>query len=170
MKALKTQFICNVDGFKNQQFTQIKRINNVAIYERKDLTTGKLVGYEVFDIKIVPEGFQFTPTSTPVAEAYEFQPGKSAFGKSAWFCTTLERAEIRFSEFLSKQSGTPIQKVRIPVQSVKITPVDTSGIKFPDGTFTRKTFLELNGIDYNTVAVVIRQLIDENKLEIVGTQ
>lgn len=184
MKVLETQFVRNADGLKNQQFTQLQRNGNVALYERKDLDTDKLVGYEVFEIKVISAGFKFMPTSEPVTESYEYQPGKSAFGKTAWFCTTLERAESRFNAFLNNEKlvrndDEPIiddvestVNVETPKQTKKQAfVIDVNNVKLPEGHFTRKTFAELNNMDYSTGSyLVIKQLITENKIEAVGTQ
>lgn len=104
MKKLQAEFQMNADMCGLHTFKQIKRTSNTAIYQRirKDGTTHT---FEVFKIKIVKAGTVFAKGATPVAEDYESYPGKSAFGKYAYSCKTLEHAERRFDELLKSQEN-----------------------------------------------------------------
>lgn len=72
----------------------IKRTDKVAIYAQ--LTKGcEVEAYEVFIVKwkrgAVINGLTIKPG--------EKFPSNADFGKTAWACSTLERAEMRFLEF-----------------------------------------------------------------------
>lgn len=55
------------------------------------------LGYEVIVVKCksFPDG---KGGLTPEKEVY---PSAKSFGKTAWFCTTLDRSEVRFAELPS---------------------------------------------------------------------
>jgi hypothetical protein len=91
MKALPTQFEQNADQLGRHVFKQIKRAGNVYIYQRNK-ADGSLFGWEVF----VADSTTFTAIGAPPGDAREVYPRANAFGKTAWFCATLERAEARF--------------------------------------------------------------------------
>jgi hypothetical protein len=83
------------DVMRKNSYTYVlyRRGKRSCVYEQK-LTELRSV-YEVFIIqisrnRILPDG------STGVAK--EVFPHNEAFGKTAWSCTTLERALIRFNE------------------------------------------------------------------------
>lgn len=103
MKKLQAEFQSNVDQCGLHTFKQIKRTSNTAIYQRirKDGTTHT---FEAFKIKVVKAGSKL-PGGNVVAEDYEAYPGKSAFGKYAYSCKTLEHAERRFDELLKSQEN-----------------------------------------------------------------
>jgi len=124
MKKLQAEFQMNADMCGLHTFKQIKRTSNTAIYQRirKDGTTHT---FEAFKIKIVKAGTVFAKGATPVAEDYESYPGKSAFGKYAYSCKTLEHAERRFDELLKSQ---------IVVDEVEEEDEDASAIVKKDNT------------------------------------
>lgn len=96
MKKLQLEFQSNVDQCGLHTFKQIKRSKNTAIYERirKD---GTVHSYETFKIKVVKAGSPL-PNGSVVMEDYEAYPGKSSFGRTAYSCKSLERAEQRYDE------------------------------------------------------------------------
>lgn len=104
MKKLEISFQTNADQTGLMEFRQLKRTANVAMYERvrKDKSVHS---YEVFLIKTVKAGTVFAKGATPVAEDYESYPGKSGFGKYAYSCKTLERANIRYEELIKNQNN-----------------------------------------------------------------
>ena len=97
MLMLAQEFTQGCDGFSPHRFKQIKRSGMVALYERRR-GDGSLLGYEAVLITVNKPNSKF---GIPGAEIY---PKSNAFGRTAYFCTTLERAEIRFVELLAKQS------------------------------------------------------------------
>lgn len=114
MKQLRLEFQSNADNTGLQTFTQIKRTANTALYvrtrngrrKRGKRRAGSEVpvvhSYEAFKIKVVKAGSKL-PGGNVVAEDYEAYPGKSAFGRYAYSCKTLERAELRYNELLQSQ-------------------------------------------------------------------
>jgi len=102
MKKLQVEFQSNVDQCGLHTFKQIKRTGNTALYQRirKDKTVHS---YEAFKIKIVKAGTIFAKGAKPIEEDYESYPGKGAFGKYAYSCKTLDRAEMRYEELLKSQ-------------------------------------------------------------------
>ncbi len=81
MKKLQKEFTGNYDKVGMNKFVQIKKENNVAIYQRFN-TDGSHRSYEVFIVKDVPKGAPL-PNGKTVEESYEQYPGANAFGKTA---------------------------------------------------------------------------------------
>lgn len=90
-KALRLEFTQNADQLGTHHFKQLKCNDDVYIYERRKLD-GSLFGYEVFKAKCVafPDGIG------GLREAKDVYPSAKSFGRTAWFCQTLEQAEARF--------------------------------------------------------------------------
>ena len=96
-KPIKTEFRWTGDGCGNacaRLFKQIKRVGDLAIYERTVEKTGLNDGYEVIKIGR-HNGYTLGGQFVEPAETY---PGSSQFGKSAWLCLNLNRAEQLFNE------------------------------------------------------------------------
>lgn len=96
-KPVKTEFRWTGDGFGNASarvIKQMKRVGDVAIYERIVEKTSTVDGYEVVRIGR-HNGYTLGGQYVAPAETY---PGSSQFGKSAWSCSTLERAETLFAQ------------------------------------------------------------------------
>lgn len=72
----------------------VKRSHKVAIYAQYDGDSQKPDAYEVFEV-IWKKGAEIKGL---VIKAGEKFPGDGDFGKTAYSCSTLERAEIRFLE------------------------------------------------------------------------
>jgi hypothetical protein len=97
-KSLPIQFNQNTDNLGTHTFKQLQRKGNVVIYERSKID-GSLFGFEVFIVK----SHTFPGSDGQRTEASEAYPRANAFGKTAWFCTTLDRAMARFDGLLAKQ-------------------------------------------------------------------
>jgi hypothetical protein len=99
MKSLAQEFTQGCDGLKPHTFTQLKRIGNVCLYARHDpdKPPDTMFGYEVFVVTVNKPNAKF---GTPNAEIY---PKANAFGKTAYFCTTIDRAMARFEELLAQR-------------------------------------------------------------------
>lgn len=69
-----------------------KRGTKAFIYRQIDDEDGSLVAYEVFKMKVDPPKVVF---GIPLNEREVF-PANEDFGKWAWSCRSLEKAEIRF--------------------------------------------------------------------------
>ena len=95
MEQLKTEFRKN-----RFNYTQIKRENNVAIYQQENY------GYEVGIIHQEPEKEMFG-TLIP---AHERWPGTGEWGTHAFTTRTLEKAYFYFEELLNK-SKTILKKL-----------------------------------------------------------
>ena len=80
-------------GFASSKriYTQIKRNEKAAIYERTVQKTGRFDGYEVFRIFVFLKGKKIF--KKVYAEDTEHYPASSAFGKIAWYVTDLKKAE-----------------------------------------------------------------------------
>lgn len=100
IEQLRQEFTQNADRLGVHHFKQVKRDGNVVIYQRNK-SDGSLFGYEVFIVN--SESFPLpNGQRTATKETY---PSAKSFGKTAWFCTTLDRAEVRFAELLAKQAN-----------------------------------------------------------------
>jgi hypothetical protein len=100
---IQTQFITNADGNGDHVFSLVKRHGNVCIYKRTNISDGRPSGFEVFESKVVKAGTSFGGGSV-IQNDYESYPGKSSFGKSAWFCMSLDRAEQRFNQLTAPKA------------------------------------------------------------------
>lgn len=89
MKQLETVLIKNKFVYK-----QVKRNKDTAIYSQHDTETSPVLSYEVFTIKKRPEVNIFG-RYYPSQEVF---PADNDFGRTAWSCRTLQRAEEKFKE------------------------------------------------------------------------
>ena len=89
---LRTEFTQNADRLGFHHFKLIKRSEKVCLYQRNK-ADGSLFGFEVFVVnsESFPDG---NGQRTEVRETY---PSAKSFGRTAWFCQTLKRAETRFN-------------------------------------------------------------------------
>jgi hypothetical protein len=158
MKKLQVEFQSNADQCGLHTFKQIKRSANTALYQRirKDSSTHS---YEAFKIKIVKAGTIFAKGAKPIAEDYESYPGKGGFGKYAYSCKTLDRAEMRYEQLLKEQialddvddDATPSEVEEKNQSENKSAAVkrgrkskDRSSLKIPKDKFTMKQLELLN--------------------------
>lgn len=77
--------------FGGFDYHQLKRHGNTAVYEQRQ--AGTVVAYEVILIRIKPEQKFPNGRITPKREAY---PSNEEWGRFAWTCSTLERANQRW--------------------------------------------------------------------------
>lgn len=80
---------------------QVKRTESVALYSR--VRNGKIESYEVFTIRKRLKG-QPLPGGLFEKEDREVYPSANQFGKIAWACQTLDRANEKFDELVSGPS------------------------------------------------------------------
>jgi hypothetical protein len=83
----------------------VKRTEHVALYEQRYNPVGRIIGYEVFLIKIIPE--HPNPFKGTIFPAHEKFPGNEDFGATAWAWNTREAAEKKFKE-LEERSADPL--------------------------------------------------------------
>ena len=98
MKTLPIEFDKAFDGLGTHHFKQVRRQRNVVIYERKK-KDGTLFAYEVFRVK----SHTFPALDGGRTEESEAYPRADAFGKTAYFCMSMERAESRFAQLLDRK-------------------------------------------------------------------
>lgn len=176
--ALQPAFVKNADSCGDNLFTQIQASGNVYIYSRTDTNTGKVVGFEVFTSKVVKAGTTFVKGGKPTEADYESYPGKTSFGKTAWFCSNLERATTRFNSIVTGQtvveSDDETEAAIVPV--VRVEPVATKKVTvtIPVGEFTQAQFAVANNLPERGVVwsmldtLKTRGFIKESKREKVG--
>ena len=92
MKTISTQFQKFGDTF-----AQIKRVGDVAQYERS--YEGKTQGYEVVKVQKF-KADRFINGVQVNFEGDEFYPSSEQFGAKAFNCKTLERADMVFDEMV----------------------------------------------------------------------
>lgn len=103
-KPVKTEFRWTGDGFgasNARLIKQLKRVGDVAIYERRAESSGDLDGYEVVKIGR-HNGYTLGKQQVEPAETY---PGAAAGGKQALYTTRLDRAEQIFNEWVTKEKA-----------------------------------------------------------------
>lgn len=79
-------------------YTQVHRTEKTALYSLSYDPPGpdtKIIGYEVFKIRIDPAGM--LPNGAPVAEKEHF-PSNEEFGKIAWSFSTQRTAMEKFQQ------------------------------------------------------------------------
>jgi len=151
MKTLEVEFVSGEGGFSMSPLTykQIQRNEVAAIYQRFT-KEGLSYGFEVFKIKVRLKGTQIFSKITEEDE--ECYPGSSDFGRTAWSCSTLERAQERFGEIITKltEPEEAPQTIMIPV-----------------GEFSIKEFAEANKIDYPIAFNIVKKAIENNSVKFI---
>lgn len=98
MEQLKSTIELSKSALGNENIaTLVKREKNIAIYKR-----GNSI-YEVFKVNIQKASEQVINGRKVVYEEKEVYPTTAQFGYDAYCCGSIEQAEKRFSELLSKQ-------------------------------------------------------------------
>jgi hypothetical protein len=100
MKTLKPKFEKNVDKAGKMTFTQVKRDGDVALYERTR-ADGTHFNYEVFIVKQTFAGAKL-PGGAVEKEDRECYPGANSFGRTAYDCLTIDHAEDRFDQLVTR--------------------------------------------------------------------
>lgn len=118
-KPIRTEFVWTGDGFGAayaRHFRQLKRVGDVAIYERTVEKTGRIDGYEVIKISR-HNGYTLGGQYVAPAETY---PGSSQFGKSAWSCVDLAHAEMVFNKRLAESKVKDSQEAAAKASGIVI--------------------------------------------------
>lgn len=102
--SLAQSFTRNADQAGVHTFTQVNRIGDATIY-RRDKLDGSLYGFEVLVVKCKA----FPSPLGGLGPLREVYPSAQSFGKTAWFCSTLERAQARFDGLLAKRDNSSLQ-------------------------------------------------------------
>ena len=170
MKKLQKEFTGNFDRVGNTKFIQLKKENGVAMYERQNMD-GTFRSYEVFIVKVVPKGTPL-PGGNTVQETYEQYPGCAAFGKTAFDCKTIDRAESRFDELVKKvkdsndakeesvKSGKPVRRGR-KASTKKIT------VTVPSGKFTMKHLITDSGMSQAQLYPIVKGWVGSGLVKVV---
>lgn len=158
MKKLQEEFQANADGVGLHIFKQLKRIDDIALYQRIRVKEKTTHSYEVIKIKVIKAGTPL-PGGQFVKEDYERYPGAHAFGFTGWTFWNKLAAEQRFNDLVNKKNVvvdvTPedmdTEEVAVEKQSTEKPagkrgrkPKDRSAIKFPSDKFTMKQLEALN--------------------------
>lgn len=168
MKAIETSMIRNVGQTGNQQFTQVKRNDRVLLF-RRDKLDGSFFGFEVFTPTIKKAGTYPLPNDKTITytEDFEEYPGTEKFGRNnAFFCTTLERAEVRFEELTNKSLGIK-PEVEEPVVSEEVEETPKRRGRqpklisiVPNGEFTVGMLAEANSVSYPIAFMYVKENLD----------
>lgn len=83
----------------NYEFKQVNRTGDVAIYEQREPSNNRLLGYEVFIIQhqkesILPNGLK--------VQAKEVTPSASSWGNLGYTVANLEQAYVKRDVLLEK--------------------------------------------------------------------
>lgn len=154
MIKLEVKFVSGEGGFASDPltYTQLKRTDKVALYERS--RDGKVKDYEVFFIKVDPKGKvqKFPNGVTKVLEDdREKYATSSQFGFIAWSFNSLGAAERRFEE-LCKEANTPEEEEE-----------ESKELTIPVGEFTVGEFASKNDVNYATAFLFIKDAVDNKK-------
>lgn len=118
-KPIKTDFVWTGDGFGAsgaRRIKQLKRVGDIALYERTVKSTGVNDGYEVIRITR-HNGYTLGKQKVEPAETY---PGASQFGKSAWSVWGLKRAELLFEEKVKEEEAKKVAEAAAIASGVTI--------------------------------------------------
>ena len=142
---------------------------------------GRPTGFEVIILKQVEAGSPL-PGGNVVKADYESYPGAQAFGRIAWFFSSLKGAEYKFNEVVKNQQSTIIvNKASNIVKADKgntlmmLTNFNVNNIgnivkaskadnnqTIPSGEFTQAQFatinsLPLRGVVYNVIQTLVNK-------------
>jgi hypothetical protein len=134
MIKLETKFVSGDGGFSQDPltYTQIKRTDTVALYERS--RDGRAMDFEVFIVKVDPKGKQIF--ATVLEDDREKYPSSGVFGFSAWSCINLEQAMVHYDRLIKEQSNPQ-------------EPAAKQVLIIPDGEFTLGELAEKNNVQYS---------------------
>jgi len=171
MKKIEKKFTMNADKVGDNNFIQVKRTDDVAMYRRERLD-GTVKSYEVFIVKRRYKGDPL-PGGAVEKEDRECYPGSSVFGKIAYDCKTEDQAEARFEQLVkkvkdsedaaeeSKRTGKPnrgrrkAKKLNVPI---------------PPSKFTMKFLIESTGYSQPRLYPIVKNWLIEQKISVVGKQ
>ena len=171
MKSLEKVFVCNADKCGDNKFIQLKIEDGIALYERQNMD-GRTLGYEVFVVKTILAGAAL-PGGNFVKETYESYPGSGSFGKTAFFCVHLDRAETVFKQLVKKLKVNTQAKledsIANPGKAKKRGRIAKKlNVVLPSVKFTMGALIESTGLTQPTLYVYIQKLIKTGKVMEVG--
>jgi hypothetical protein len=179
MKVIEKDFESNANQLGTQHFHQIKSGVNpkgktVYLYQRTR-SNGRTFGFEVFIPGVTKAGTSQTfPNGTVQTfdEDTENYAGKSAFGRSAYFCVNMERAEMRFNELMGIDAAvesTPPMGDGVEIEeTTPLSPHRGRGrprngprpsLLIPVGEFSVREMAESNQVEYITASNFLKELL-----------
>ena len=168
MITLETEFKSSAGGFIPPLiYKQIQRNNTAAIYSRNK--NEKVIGYEVFHIKIIPKGFTYkfpNGTTKTIEDDTEQYPSTSQFGLSAWATINLDRSNFYYQQITNKGTILDIK----PVVAVKVPEAIINTSDLAPGEFTVNMFAEENKMDYVRANLIVKDAINKGIMKILRTQ
>ena len=182
MKSLETNFTKSVYGCLNQTFELVNRIDNVVNYRRTDPKTG-MVYFEVSTVNVVPVGHK-RQDGTLVEEEYETRG--SNYGRNAFFCNSMERAELRFNMLIEKESTEVVDVVNVvedtedtedteeteQVNVVTVRKRKSEMFELPSKekgfTFTCVSMMELTKLTRGPVYFAIKRAVESGVVKLSG--
>lgn len=175
MKMIETEFESNANTSGLHKFHQLRRGVNpkgesVYIYNRIT-AEGNVFGFEVFTPMVTKAGTvqKFPNGSTrTIEDDTENYPGASSFGRTAYFCSTMDRAEFRFNELMGIENLTEVH-VAVNPKPVAVTPKpvkpsNSPEPQYPGPEFTMQEISDLNGIEKTKMYFLMRDLLAQGKV------
>ena len=104
MRKIKNEFTRYGD-----KFTLIKRKNDVVMYKRVDLETGKIVCYEVMIVQHVKESM----IGDVKIEGGEKLPSEAQWCMEGWTLMTYKRAKEKFDETIQKVKERKAKRIKM---------------------------------------------------------
>lgn len=159
--------------------TQVKRSQHNALYQVAEEKTGRVTGFEVFKIRVLPKGTKVFDTVT--ADDEEKYPTAEQFGRTAWFAGSLVQAERIYNKLEAggNPGGVDEPNPTSPVADAPepdVKPVVKRGrgrppkggnptIKLPKGEFKMQDVADLNSMGKANVYIIVREFIAEGKVK-----
>lgn len=171
MITLETEFKSSAGGFTPPlTYKQIQRNDTAAIYSRN--RNEKVLGYEVFHIKIIPKGFTYkfpNGTTKIIEDDTEQYPSTSQFGLSAWATTNLDRSNFYYQQITNKGTIFDVKPV-VAVVAVKVPEAIINTSDLAPGEFTVNMFAEENKMDYIRANLIVKDALTKGIMKIIRTQ
>jgi hypothetical protein len=188
IETLEKEFVTNANQTGKQTFSFVKEGvsadgKKVCLYKRTSLD-GQVFGYEIFIPSVKKAGTYPLPNGKTITYEQDFEeyPGAAKFGKSAWFCSTLITAEVRFAELMER--GTIVESTgedpSIEVEDKPIIPVVKSGrgrpkadrpaLNYPEGEFSTIELAELNKVEYPIAFVFLKEQEEAGQVKRTRTE
>lgn len=150
MIKLETTFVSGEGGFSQDPltYTQLKRTEKVAIYERS--RNGSVKDYEVFFIKVDPKGKKiFQQVLEDDREKY---PSNNSFGFTAWSFNSKVAAMRRYEQ-LCKEVDAPEEEE------------EEKPLIIPDTEFTVGELAEKNNTNYPTAFLFVKAAVENGSVK-----
>lgn len=171
---LQTEFITNADSTGDMVFKQLKRNNDVVLYERRRMD-GTVFSYEIIIVKTVKAGTTYAKGTQPTTTATESYPGSASFGKLGWEVVTRDRAMQVFKETVKLQAEKEETRIEFPRQRKSVNVGGVSSMKakckveIPVEEFTMKFLIAHNpGLGQPMLHPIVKKWLAEGKIEVVG--